>query len=209
MTSAASAHFKTAQRRQRCVPRSMFTGRRWRWQLTTRLRSSSPPVLVSMRYGVAALSCPRPTPCPMPISFQMDIHLEMMHAIGEVQDAPVVADIDTGFGNAVNVAYVIPRAGQGHGLGSAPVGQILGGKAAKCSHIAAVAQPVAEMLHAEPAVEAARRVPVKHLKIDPLPAALDGDGGKPGHQPPSDPLSARRLGDKKIFKIHPGSAEPS
>ena len=45
----------------------------------------------------------------MPISFQMDIHLEMMHAIGEVQDAPVVADIDTGFGNAVNVAYVIPR----------------------------------------------------------------------------------------------------
>ena len=109
MTSAASAHFKTAQRRQRCVPRSMFTGRRWRWQLTTRLRSSSPPVLVSMRYGVAALSCPRPTPCPMPISFQMDIHLEMMHAIGEVQDAPVVADIDTGFGNAVNVAYVIPR----------------------------------------------------------------------------------------------------
>src|SRR5712671_3165020 len=39
----------------------------------------------------------------------MDIHLEMMRAIGEVQDAPVVADIDTGFGNAVNVAYVIPR----------------------------------------------------------------------------------------------------
>src|SRR5271168_3871106 len=61
----------------------------------------------------------------------------------------------------------------------------------------------------EPAVEAARRVPVKHLKIDPLPAALDSDGGKPGHQPPSDPLSARRLGDKKIFKIHPGSAKPS
>ena len=27
--------------------------------------------------------------------------------------------------------------------------------------------------------------------------------------PPSDPLSARRLGDKKIFKIHPVSAEPS
>jgi phosphoenolpyruvate phosphomutase len=39
----------------------------------------------------------------------VDIHLEMMRAIGEVQDAPVVADIDTGFGNAVNVAYVIPR----------------------------------------------------------------------------------------------------
>ena len=39
----------------------------------------------------------------------MDIHLEMMRAIGEVQDAPVIADIDTGFGNAVNVAYVVPR----------------------------------------------------------------------------------------------------
>ena len=62
---------------------------------------------------------------------------------------------------------------------------------------------------APPAIEAARRVPVKHLKIDPLPAALDSDGSKPDHQPPSDPLSARRLGDKKIFKIHPGSAEPS
>src|SRR5712675_794865 len=36
----------------------------------------------------------------------MDTHLEMMRAIGEVQDAPVIADIDTGFGNAVNVAYV-------------------------------------------------------------------------------------------------------
>src|SRR5205085_2482783 len=47
----------------------MSIGRRWRWQLTTRSRPSSPPVLVSMRYGVAALSCPRPTPCPMPISF--------------------------------------------------------------------------------------------------------------------------------------------
>ncbi len=37
------------------------------------------------------------------------IHLEMMRAMGEVQDAPVIADIDTGFGNAVNVAYVTPR----------------------------------------------------------------------------------------------------
>jgi phosphoenolpyruvate phosphomutase len=34
----------------------------------------------------------------------MDIHLEMMRAIGEVQGAPVIADIDTGFGNAINVA---------------------------------------------------------------------------------------------------------
>ena len=39
----------------------------------------------------------------------MGTHLEMMRAIGEVQDAPVIADIDTGFGNAVNVAYVVPR----------------------------------------------------------------------------------------------------
>ena len=39
----------------------------------------------------------------------MDTHLAMMRAIGEVQDAPVIADIDTGFGNAVNVAYVVPR----------------------------------------------------------------------------------------------------
>ena len=36
-------------------------------------------------------------------------HLDMVRAIGEVQDAPVVADIDTGFGNAVNVAYAVPR----------------------------------------------------------------------------------------------------
>jgi phosphonopyruvate hydrolase len=39
----------------------------------------------------------------------MDTHLEMMRAIGEVQDLPVIADIDTGFGNAVNVAYAVPR----------------------------------------------------------------------------------------------------
>jgi phosphonopyruvate hydrolase len=39
----------------------------------------------------------------------MSVHLEMMRAIGEVQDAPVIADIDTGFGNAVNVAYTVPR----------------------------------------------------------------------------------------------------
>jgi phosphonopyruvate hydrolase len=39
----------------------------------------------------------------------MGIHLDMMRAIGEVQDAPVIADIDTGFGNAVNVAYTVPR----------------------------------------------------------------------------------------------------
>ena len=39
----------------------------------------------------------------------MGTHLEMVRAIGEAQDAPVVADIDTGFGNAVNVAHAVPR----------------------------------------------------------------------------------------------------
>jgi phosphonopyruvate hydrolase len=39
----------------------------------------------------------------------MGTHLEMMRAMGEVQPAPVIADLDTGFGNAVNVAYVAPR----------------------------------------------------------------------------------------------------
>jgi 2-methylisocitrate lyase-like PEP mutase family enzyme len=39
----------------------------------------------------------------------MGTHLEMMRAIGEVQGAPVIADIDTGFGNAANVAYAVPR----------------------------------------------------------------------------------------------------
>src|ERR1700737_4549977 len=33
----------------------------------------------------------------------------MMRAIRAVQDAPGVADLDTGFGNAVNVAYVVPQ----------------------------------------------------------------------------------------------------
>ena len=39
----------------------------------------------------------------------MSTHLDMTRAIGEVQDLPVIADLDTGFGNAVNVACVIPR----------------------------------------------------------------------------------------------------
>jgi phosphonopyruvate hydrolase len=39
----------------------------------------------------------------------MSVHLEMMRAMGEVQPGPIIADIDTGFGNAVNVAYVAPR----------------------------------------------------------------------------------------------------
>ena len=39
----------------------------------------------------------------------MGTHLEMMRSIGEAQPAPVIADLDTGFGNAVNVAYAVPR----------------------------------------------------------------------------------------------------
>src|SRR4051812_34427163 len=39
----------------------------------------------------------------------MNTHLDMMHAIGGGQDAPVISDTDTRFGNAVNVAYVGPR----------------------------------------------------------------------------------------------------
>lgn len=39
----------------------------------------------------------------------VDTHLDLMRAMGEVQDAPVVADIDTGYGNAVNVAHLVPR----------------------------------------------------------------------------------------------------
>lgn len=39
----------------------------------------------------------------------MGIHLEMMRAIASVVATPVIADIDTGFGNVVNVSYVIPQ----------------------------------------------------------------------------------------------------
>jgi phosphonopyruvate hydrolase len=39
----------------------------------------------------------------------VDTHLELMRAIGEVQDAPIIADLDTGYGNAINVAYLVPR----------------------------------------------------------------------------------------------------
>src|ERR1700758_4678036 len=39
----------------------------------------------------------------------VNTHLELMRAIGEVQDAPVIADLDIGYGNAVNVAYLVPR----------------------------------------------------------------------------------------------------
>src|SRR6266403_3964175 len=39
----------------------------------------------------------------------VNTHLELMRAIGEVQGAPVIADLDTGYRNAVNVAYLVPR----------------------------------------------------------------------------------------------------
>jgi phosphoenolpyruvate phosphomutase len=36
-------------------------------------------------------------------------HLEMMRAIASVVSVPLLADIDTGFGNAVNVHYIVPQ----------------------------------------------------------------------------------------------------
>lgn len=39
----------------------------------------------------------------------MGTHLEMMRAIAATVDTPLIADIDTGFGNAVTVSYIIPQ----------------------------------------------------------------------------------------------------
>lgn len=39
----------------------------------------------------------------------MSTILEMVRAMGEAQDLPVVVDLDTGFGNAINVAYAVPK----------------------------------------------------------------------------------------------------
>lgn len=39
----------------------------------------------------------------------MSTHLEMMRAMAEAGSAPLVADLDTGYGNAVNVAHAVPR----------------------------------------------------------------------------------------------------
>ncbi|ARP78116.1 phosphonopyruvate hydrolase [Bordetella genomosp. 6] len=39
----------------------------------------------------------------------MGTHLEMMRAIAATVAIPLIADIDTGFGNAVNVHYVVPQ----------------------------------------------------------------------------------------------------
>lgn len=39
----------------------------------------------------------------------MGTHLEMIRAIAATVSVPVIADIDTGFGNAVNVHYIVPQ----------------------------------------------------------------------------------------------------
>lgn len=39
----------------------------------------------------------------------MGVHLEMVRAMAAAQPRPVVADIDTGFGNAVTVAHIVPQ----------------------------------------------------------------------------------------------------
>lgn len=39
----------------------------------------------------------------------MSTHLEMMRAIASIVSVPLIADIDTGFGNAVNVSYTVPQ----------------------------------------------------------------------------------------------------
>jgi phosphonopyruvate hydrolase len=39
----------------------------------------------------------------------MGTHLEMMRSIASVISVPLIADIDTGFGNAVNVHYIVPQ----------------------------------------------------------------------------------------------------
>lgn len=39
----------------------------------------------------------------------MGTHLEMMRAMASTVSIPLIADIDTGFGNAVNVHYIVPQ----------------------------------------------------------------------------------------------------
>jgi hypothetical protein len=60
------------------------------------------------------------------------------------------------------------------------------------------------MLDAEPAVEVARRVPVKHRKIDPLPAALDSDGGKAGHSRHPTPFPRAAAATIRSLRYIPG-----
>lgn len=39
----------------------------------------------------------------------MGTHLDMMRAMASIVSIPIIADIDTGFGNAVNVHYIVPQ----------------------------------------------------------------------------------------------------
>src|SRR5690348_5137212 len=64
------------------------------------------------------------------------------------------------------------------------------------------------MMHPEPVIKLAGRVPIEHMKIDAAPAALDRDRGEPRRQPLADPTAARRLGDIEVFEIKAGPAEP-
>jgi hypothetical protein len=56
------------------------------------------------------------------------------------------------------------------------------------------------MLDAEPAVEVARRVPVKHRKIDPL----DSDGGKAGHSRHPTPFPRAAAATIRSLRYIPG-----
>jgi phosphoenolpyruvate phosphomutase len=53
---------------------------------------------LSALYGLADVSL-----------ISMTQHLDMMRAMAEQMDLPIVADIDTGFGNAINVIYAVEQ----------------------------------------------------------------------------------------------------
>ncbi len=53
---------------------------------------------LSALYGLADVSL-----------ISMTQHLDMMRAMAEQMDLPIVADIDTGFGNAINVIYAVQQ----------------------------------------------------------------------------------------------------
>src|SRR5215472_2309145 len=71
-----------------------------------------------------------------------------------------------------------------------------------------VAEPFADMADSKPVIELAGRIPVEHVKIDPAPATLDRDRGKPRHQPSPDSKTTCRLRDIEIFEIQPRPAKP-
>src|SRR5207237_8238398 len=72
-------------------------------------------------------------------------------------------------------------------------------EAAEGGFVTAVTEPFPMMLHAEPVIKLARRVPVEHMKIDAAPAALDRDRGEPRHEALADAFSARGLADVEVF----------